>query len=102
MGEAYRHPTQLYESLFNLGLYVALVAFFLRARRRGTVFALYLVAYSAGRFALEFLRGDERAQWFGLTVAQIISVLLLLLGCVLFVLLPRTRSESHADPARSS
>jgi phosphatidylglycerol:prolipoprotein diacylglycerol transferase len=102
MRDVYRHPTQIYESLFNLALYALLVAFFLRRKRPGTVFALYLVAYSVGRFTLEFLRGDDRAQWLGLSVAQVISVALFILGCALFALLPGTRKEVDAEPARSS
>lgn len=54
------HPTFLYESLWNLAVFVLLW----RASRRhstlapGAVFALYLVAYSFGRFFIEGLRVD--------------------------------------------
>lgn len=100
--DVYRHPTQLYEMAFNLVLYGTLLAFFFRKKRDGTVFALYLVAYSVGRFLMEFLRGDEREHMLGLSVAQVISVVLFIVGCALFALLPRSGASTDADPARAS
>lgn len=52
------HPTQLYEALFILG--VMLMLLYLRSRRQfyGQMFLTYLILYGAGRFFLEFLRGD--------------------------------------------
>ena len=55
-----RHPTQLYEIAFNL---VAGVAFIWMVRRGilfGRVFALYLVAYGAFRFATEYVRDTPK------------------------------------------
>lgn len=100
--EVYRHPTQLYETGFNLALYGVLVWYFFRKKRDGTVFALYLVAYAVGRFLLEFLRGDDREHWLGLSVAQDISIALFVAGCLLFILLPRGKKATDADPARAS
>ena len=100
--DVYRHPVQLYEMLFNLALYALLVAYFFRKKRDGTVFALYLVVYAVGRFALEFLRGDERTQWLGLSVAQVLSVAFFAAGCALWALLPRDGKTTDADPARSA
>lgn len=65
------HPTQIYEALFV----TALGVFLMRRRPRvpGTVFAEYLILYSAGRFALEFFRADDPRTW-GFTPAQITSL----------------------------
>jgi prolipoprotein diacylglyceryltransferase len=69
------HPTELYEVAVGL-LAAALSAIpALRGRRDGRAFATFLATYAAGRFALEFLRGDqERGQAFGLSTAQWVSV----------------------------
>jgi len=86
-----RHPTQLYEAGVNIVIYLALLAFYRRRKRDGTVLALYLLIYPPARFLIEFLRGDQRAEWFGLTVAQVVSIGLLLTGVALWFLLPKGR-----------
>ncbi|HHW91527.1 MAG TPA: prolipoprotein diacylglyceryl transferase [Firmicutes bacterium] len=57
---AYRHPTFLYESLWNLFVFL----FLLRLRRRenirtGDIFLTYVVGYSMGRFVIEGFRTDS-------------------------------------------
>ena len=72
----YFHPTFLYESLWDLAVFVALVVW-LRpalARRPGALFFAYLGLYSVGRFVIEGLRLDSF--WLaGLRVPQLASVL---------------------------
>lgn len=70
------HPTQLYETAW-----LACVALFLCWRRdRGSpLVAEYLLMSGAGRFAIEFLR-TNRSFGLGLTQAQWIALVLLLLG----------------------
>lgn len=54
------HPTFLYEALWNLALFVALVLIDRRWRSpaTGSLFALYVVGYCAGRIWIESLRID--------------------------------------------
>ena len=52
--EAWRHPVQAYEALFNLALFAVLLRLYPRRPREGAVLALYLAAYGAWRFAAEF------------------------------------------------
>jgi len=89
------HPVQLYEAAFNLFVFALVVLTYRRRKREGTTTAVYLLAYPLGRFALEFLRGDERMRWpaVGLSVAQILSIVLFVTGLVL-LLLPGRRVES--------
>ena len=76
------HPVQLYEAGFDLALYALLFTVYRsRDRRVGMTSGLYFILYPVGRFTLEFLRGDDRLRWFGLSVAQWISIALLTLGC---------------------
>jgi prolipoprotein diacylglyceryltransferase len=72
------HPTELYEVAVGL-LGAALAAIpVLRGRRDGRAFATLLATYAVGRFAIEFLRGDQdRGQALGLSTAQWVSVAIL-------------------------
>lgn len=55
------HPTQLYESLAELGLFVWLVLYLPRKRFQGEVFWLYIFLYGVVRFMIEYLRADNPA-----------------------------------------
>lgn len=77
-----RHPTQLYESLFVLGLVVAL-HFGTRARALagGARFRLYFAGYFAFRFGIEFLKPRETPLAF-LSAIQLASLLGIALSLV--------------------
>ncbi len=77
---AYRHPTFLYESLWNLAAFGLLYAFQQRNRRRGAVFFAYLVLYNLGRFFIESIRMDSTFTAGGLRVAQVVAMGLILAG----------------------
>jgi phosphatidylglycerol:prolipoprotein diacylglycerol transferase len=66
---AWRHPTQLYASLFAAALFGVLLAMRGRMPREGDLFRLYLVLFGAGRFGLEFLR-ERTVAFGGLSLAQ--------------------------------
>ncbi|KKM09296.1 diacylglyceryl transferase [Clostridiales bacterium PH28_bin88] len=70
----YRHPTFLYESLWNLGVFLFLL-WFRRRRDRvwGEVFLAYLGLYSLGRFWVEGLRTDSLMLG-PLRAAQVVSL----------------------------
>jgi phosphatidylglycerol:prolipoprotein diacylglycerol transferase len=89
------HPVQLYEAAFDLALYALLVLVYRRRTRDGRVGALYLLVYPAGRFALEFLRGDERIRWMGLTVAQLVCLGLWAAGAALWAAGRRAREANR-------
>jgi phosphatidylglycerol:prolipoprotein diacylglycerol transferase len=59
------HPTQIYESLLDFGLYGLLAWAFRRKHFDGQVFAGYLVGYAALRSAVELFRGDYRVHYLG-------------------------------------
>ena len=69
------HPVQLYEAAFDGLLFYFVLR---RQKRAGEASFLYYTGYAAGRFLLEFLRGDNHAAFLGLTVPQITSVFVLL------------------------
>lgn len=80
-------PVQLLEAFLLLCLFVLLVVVYNKKMQKGTVVAVYGMAYSIIRFALEFLRGDkERGGVFGVSTSQIISILIAVVIIVYLVL----------------
>ncbi len=81
------HPTFLYESLWDLGLAVALI---LLDRRRvvrpGRIFALYIGGYAFGRFFVEALRVDHASLILGIRVNLWVAGLTVV-GVIIFLLL---------------
>ena len=62
----------------------------------GRTAALYLILYSAGRFVMEFFRGDEiRGIYGGLSVSQWISLALLVVLVIRFLMRIR-RQQTEA------
>jgi phosphatidylglycerol:prolipoprotein diacylglycerol transferase len=81
----YFHPTFLYESLWDLGVFILLLTVFFRGLKpnsrlkTGTIFLIYWVAYSLGRFWIEGLRMDSLMLG-PLRIAQVVSLLGIILG----------------------
>ncbi|MBO3737172.1 prolipoprotein diacylglyceryl transferase [Actinoplanes flavus] len=69
------HPTFAYEVIWNLGV-AALVWLLDRKFKfgRGRAFALYVMAYTAGRLWIEMLRVDEANSFFGVRLNVFVSV----------------------------
>jgi phosphatidylglycerol---prolipoprotein diacylglyceryl transferase len=88
------HPTQVYESLFSLGLYLALAWFYRRRRFDGQVFAVYLISCAALRSFVEIFRGDYTQYYFGgiVTPAHFVSAGIAAVGLLLIWLLPRRQT----------
>ena len=74
-------PTQLFSSAGDFLLFLGLLLLAGRVRQRGVVGSAYLIAYGIGRFAMEFLRGDDRGVAVGpLSISQFISLFFVLFG----------------------
>jgi phosphatidylglycerol:prolipoprotein diacylglycerol transferase len=86
------HPTQIYDSILNLGLVVFLSWLYRRKKFDGQVFAAYLICYAFTRSFVETFRGDyTQVHYFaGLTPAQMVSIGILAIGLVLLFALPRS------------
>jgi phosphatidylglycerol:prolipoprotein diacylglycerol transferase len=75
----YFHPTFLYESLWNIGVFILLISLFFwsiknnNKLKNGTIFLVYLIAYSFGRVWIEGFRTDSLMIGF-LRIAQIVSL----------------------------
>jgi phosphatidylglycerol---prolipoprotein diacylglyceryl transferase len=92
------HPTQIYDSLLNLALYLGLAWLYRRKKFDGQVFAAYLICYACTRSFVEYFRGDYGpAHTYGVfTPAQLISVAILAAGVILFAVLRRHRTPARA------
>ncbi|MBQ0000883.1 MAG: prolipoprotein diacylglyceryl transferase, partial [Clostridiales bacterium] len=87
-------PTQIYSSLFDFALALLLIYLAERIRRDGVIAGLYLCFYSAGRFIIEFFRGDmERGQIGILSTSQFLAVFSLAAGVLLLVVLCGKRKK---------
>jgi phosphatidylglycerol:prolipoprotein diacylglycerol transferase len=71
-----RHPTQLYEALFMLGMFGFLTAIKHKVTQPGALFRILMVGYFSFRFANEFIRVEGGGFW-GLTFFQWISLVAL-------------------------
>lgn len=85
------HPTQLYHAALGLG------AFFILSRCKGahpgSRLALALALYGAGRFAIEFLRGDAQPVIGPLDVNHMASLAMLVMAFALWGALNHARSR---------
>jgi phosphatidylglycerol---prolipoprotein diacylglyceryl transferase len=79
------HPTQLYSVVNALAICLILLVWWRWRRRPGEVFALMAVLYGISRFLVEGLRHDTNPVLGTLTMGQVTSVALFVIGLVGFV-----------------
>jgi len=101
VGDCARHPSQLYEALGEGLLLFLVLSVCVRAggfKRRGLIAAIFLMGYGTVRFVVEFVRVPDVQFFsesnpfgfaiefgsFGLTMGQILSLPMLLLGAIFF------------------
>ncbi|MDZ5821469.1 prolipoprotein diacylglyceryl transferase [Staphylococcus aureus] len=80
----YYHPTFLYESIWDVAGFIILVNI-RKHLKLGETFFLYLTWYSIGRFFIEGLRTDSLMLTSNIRVAQLVSILLILISLSLIV-----------------
>jgi phosphatidylglycerol:prolipoprotein diacylglycerol transferase len=78
------HPTFLYESLWDIAVFLFLIFYRKRKKVEGEVLFLYLIMYGVGRFLIEGLRTDSLMLG-NLRVSQLLSLLLVLVFTTLFI-----------------
>ena len=105
------HPTQIYESLGELCIFLALTLFKPFKRFNGEILALYLVLYAPLRAIVEMARGDEergrffnflgpiaKGAFWNLSTSELISVGVFTAGVIIFA----TRSRRTAQIAAAA
>ncbi|MDI3534284.1 MAG: phosphatidylglycerol---prolipoprotein diacylglyceryl transferase [Thermosediminibacterales bacterium] len=79
---AYRHPTFLYESLWDFGVFLFLTWFKKKqGLKNGDVFWAYAAMYSVGRFFIEGFRTDSLMLG-QFRIAQVVSVIAIILAVI--------------------
>jgi len=96
--DLFRHPSQLYEALFE-GLILFFILIFFKNKGfmkiPGFISSLFLIFYSIFRFLIEFVRvPDEHLGYLiiDLTMGQIISIIFLLIG--IYLLITKNKNEN--------
>ena len=91
------HPTEIYDAVNNVLLYLLLAWLFRRKKFDGQVFATYLVGYAVTRTFMEYFRGDYPSDHlhYGLTPGMLVSIPIFIVGLALGVILSnRTRKSA--------
>ncbi|MEG1706923.1 MAG: prolipoprotein diacylglyceryl transferase, partial [Clostridia bacterium] len=83
-------PTQLYEAIFLFGLFVFLALRYVKYKRNGNL-GVYLIVYGVWRFAIEYIRADERGNTFisFLSPSQLTAIVMVLSGIAWLVVISR-------------
>jgi phosphatidylglycerol:prolipoprotein diacylglycerol transferase len=92
-----RHPSQLYEAIFE-GIILFILLLYFRNKnfleKPGLISGLFLIFYSVFRFCIEFFRvPDEQIGYliFNLSIGQIISLVFIMIGTIIFYLKNETK-----------
>ena len=87
-----RHPSQLYEAIFE-GIILFILLLYFRSKnflaKPGLISGLFLIFYSVFRLCIEFFRvPDEQIGYliFNLSMGQIISLVFIMIGTIVFYL----------------
>jgi len=89
------HPTFLYESLWNLVLFIGLILLRRYGKKfNGQIGALYIIGYGSGRIWIEGLRTDQLILGnTGLAVSQLVSGMLIVTGISIYIWKMNKRKE---------
>ena len=87
IGGAYRQPTFLYESLWNIIGFVLIMSIRHHAGwfKQGEIFLSYITWYSFGRFFIEGMRTDSLYLFGVIRVSQLLSAILFIGAIALFI-----------------
>ena len=86
------HPTFLYESIWNFGIFIFLWTFRKKKKYEGQVAVYYIILYSLGRFFIEGLRTDSLMLG-PLRMAQVISLVGVIGGIIAHIYLSKKNNN---------
>ncbi len=96
------HPTQIYESIFNLLIFIILHFSLKKKKFDGQNAILYVILYGTARFCVEFFRGDDR----GFIIENLIStsqgVALILVPAAIAFFIYKMRQPAEAVNIREN
>jgi len=86
-------PVQIYSSLILIFIFIILRLLQDRPHKEGEILFIYLLLYSLKRFFIEFLRADNPVIFLGLTLFQIISIVIFCLALIKLVLIKKIKGQ---------
>ena len=93
-------PTQLFMAGGDLLIMAVLLWYASKRPMRGRTSMLYLILYSVGRFAVEFLRNDDRGTVGLLSTSQFIAIFTLAAGVLgFFLVMPKLNQKGNVERA---
>jgi prolipoprotein diacylglyceryltransferase len=96
-------PTFLYESIWCLGVALAVVLLDRRLKLdRGRVFAMYVMLYTVGRAWIEYLRVDQAHHLLGLRLNDWTALVVFLGALAYFVTVTRREDEPERDASQDA
>jgi len=85
----YRHPSQLYEMILGIAIFLVLFFFFRKFHARikhGTIFSGFTILYFTSRFMIEYIKEYQIVSAaFPFTMGQMLSIPLVLLGAFMYI-----------------
>ncbi len=80
-------PVQIYSSIMLLIIFIVLRLLQNKIRLPGQIFFIYLLLYSSKRFFIEFWRADNPVIYFGLTLFQVLSIMVFCVSLTKLILI---------------
>jgi len=84
-------PTQIYSSLILILIFIILRFLQEGPHKEGQIFFTYLLLYSLKRFFIEFWRADNTVIFSGMTLFQLISILIFFLSFIKLLLINKAK-----------
>lgn len=91
----WHQATFFYESIWNIVLFIILLFISRKARKDGTLLAVYFMGYGLGRFLIEGLRTDSLYLVGNIRVSQMLSLVLIFIGTMLLLLLKQGKINNR-------
>ncbi len=90
----YFHPTFLYESIWNIAVFIILITIVRKnfKEKTGSITCFYFILYSLGRFIIESFRIDNIYVVLGLHIAQFVSIIIFIVGITGLYLVLKNKS----------
>lgn len=79
-----RHPTQIYEALFGLLVFIFTIRLKKDKIKAGLLFQIFLISYFVFRFLIEFIREEPRI-YLGLTLAQVVAMVVIVYNVIVIL-----------------
>ncbi|MGL5694710.1 MAG: prolipoprotein diacylglyceryl transferase [Peptostreptococcaceae bacterium] len=93
------HPTFLYESIWNFGIFIFLWMFRKKKKYEGQIAIYYMILYSAGRFFVEGMRTDSLMLG-PLRMAQVISLVGVVGGIIAHIYLSKKNNNIKEEESK--